>query len=113
VSYKTFVEDEENIMEGDIATLQVTLKRENPIKNEPANCYAKSFRYPCLKEEKWYVFFVDLDKKADAVFDKKIINSIKDVQEEKFRFPADKLGKKSLNYMLRVIVIEEWIKNLI
>ena len=59
VNHNAYVEDESEIMVGDIITLKVTLKRENF--NVKYKEYARSNKYPCLKKEKWYIFIADPD----------------------------------------------------
>ena len=57
VNHSIYVEDETEIMVGDIITLKVTLKRENF--NSKYQEYVRSNKYPCLKKEKWYIFVAE------------------------------------------------------
>jgi translocation protein SEC63 len=100
VSHSVFVEDEEGVTVGDFATLKVTLTRENVDPKEPENAYAKSFRYPNLKHEKWYIIVCD-EVANVVVFQKQVPSIGKKPFEEKFRFPAQVEGKKTIKLMVK------------
>jgi len=91
VNHSVFVEDEEEVMVGDILTLKVEVTRENFKGKESEVNYVKSARFPCLKQEKWYIIVADFNQ--NLIIFQKSFTSYKKVVEEKFKFPANIQGE--------------------
>jgi len=92
VKAEVIVEDESEIVVGDIATVSISLTRKHLKEGEAAGPVHAPF-FPEPKDEEWWVFLTDGPSRI-ICFEK--IKSPERIMEEKLRFPIQRPGKYKL-----------------
>merc|ERR1711920_73033 len=89
------VEDEEDIVVGDIATITATLTRRN-LKEGEAMGPVHAPLFPEPKFEEWWIFLVEANSTAPRILAFERVRDTERVVEEKLRFQVSQVGKHNL-----------------
>merc|ERR1712217_476340 len=92
---KIDVEDENEIVAGDIATVSVTLTRKNLQEGEAAGPVHAPF-FPEPKFEEWWVFLLEANQTSTRIIAFEKIKDTERVVEEKLRFQVSRVGPHNL-----------------